>query len=89
MENKKPSFPLMLANIGESYTVVRIIGDEKTIKHLHNIGFYSGANIKIISKTNGGLMINLMDAKLALDSNICSKIYVSVLEQKNQIEMEK
>ncbi len=89
MENKKTSFPLLFAKSGETYQIERLLGDDKIKKHLHNIGFYSGALVKVLSKTKGGLMINLMDAKLALDSNICSKIYVSVLEQKNQIEMEK
>lgn len=89
MGTKKASFPLLFASIGQAYQIERLIGDDKIMKHLHDIGFYNGAVIKVLSKMEGGLLVNLLNTKLAIDSNICSKIYVSELEHKNVIEIEK
>lgn len=88
MEKNKPAFPLSFANIGQIYEISAVHGDEKVAKHLREIGFFSGAKIEIESKTNGGLMVKIGSTKLALDAEICRKIYVSKLTKTNEASME-
>lgn len=88
MERKKHSFPLSFANIGETYEIAGLHGDEKVSKHLREIGFFTGAKIEIESKTKGGLMVKIDKTKLALDFEICSKIYVNELTKTNEQDME-
>lgn len=62
MENKgeiyekknKPAFPLSFANIGQTYEISALHGDEKVTKHHRKIVFFGGAKIEVESKTNGG-----------------------------------
>lgn len=88
MERKTPSFPLSFANIGETYEIAGLHGDEKVAKHLREIGFFTGAKIEVESKTNGGLMVKIGKTKLALDFEICNKIYVSEPTKTNEQNME-
>lgn len=85
---KKSNFPLSFGNIGQTYEISALHGDDKTAKHLREIGFYSGAKITIESKTGGGLMIKIGETKLALDLGICNKIYISEPTKTNEQNME-
>lgn len=45
--------PLTLANVGEEYVVRKVGGLPETKKHLENLGFTPGGNVKIISTIGG------------------------------------
>lgn len=79
MSKNTSGFPLSFANVGETYEIAGIFGDEKAAKHLREIGFYNGATIEVESKTHGGTMVKIGDTKLALDAGICNRIYVKEL----------
>lgn len=89
MENRITGFPLAFADVGKSYKVEGIAGDEKVAKHLREIGFYCGATVSLELKTRMGLMIKVNETKLALDAGICSKIFVTELQKHMDMGMEK
>lgn len=89
MERRITGFPLSFADIGKSYKIEGVVGDEKTAKHLREIGFYSGAILGLESKTRTGLIIKIGETKLALDTGVCSKIYVTELQKNKDTGMER
>lgn len=89
MENRITGFPLVFGDVGKSYKIEGIAGDEKTAKHLREIGFFSGATVDLESKTRTGLMIKIGETKLALDAGVCSKIFVTELQKYKDAGMER
>ena len=69
--------PIALAPLNTNMTVVRILTDEKTKKHLASLGILVNSSISVISSVNGGVVIAVKDGRLALDRSIASKILVA------------
>ena len=89
MENRIAGFPLVFGDVGKRYKIEGIKEDEKTAKHLREIGFFYGAIVDIESKTRVGLMVKIGKTKLALDAGVCSKIFVSELQKYKNEGMER
>lgn len=68
--------PLKLAPLDEELTIQRISDNELIKKHLTNLGFVSGAVIKIIAKTNGNMIVNIKESRIAIDEQMAMKIFV-------------
>ena len=69
--------PLVVAPIGKSLTVKRILTDDKTKKHLESLGITIGSNLSIISASGGSVICLVKDGRLALDKNLATKIFVA------------
>ena len=67
---------LKLAPLDEELTIQRISGNELIKKHLTNLGFVSGAVIKIIAKTNGNMIVNIKESRIAINEQMAMKIFV-------------
>ena len=53
-----------------------ILLDDKTKKHLESLGITIDSEIKILECSGGSVIIAVKDGRLALDSNIATKIFV-------------
>lgn len=71
------SMPLVVAPIGRELRIVKIMTDEKTKKHLENLGITISSRISIISQSGGSTICLVKDGRLALDKNIATKILVA------------
>ena len=69
--------PLLLAPIGQEVKIVRIAADDKTRKHLSNLGILVDGSITVISASGGSAVCRVKEGRLALDRNIASRIYVA------------
>lgn len=69
--------PLMLAPVGETVIIVKLAGDEKTKKHLENLGLVAGGEVKVLSRTGGGVVVLVKESRLALDSDLAAHIRVA------------
>jgi ferrous iron transport protein A len=69
--------PITLAPINTDIRIVRILTDEKTKKHLEDLGININAIIKVLSSVNGGVVVAIKNGRLALDRSIASKILVA------------
>ncbi len=69
--------PLIVAPIGTELTVVRIMTDDKTKKHLENLGITITSKICVISQSGGSTICSVKDGRLALDRNLATKILVA------------
>ena len=69
--------PLMLAPTNRAVKIVKVVADEKTKKHLQNLGITLGAEITVFSSQGGSVICMVKSGKLALDRAIASHIFVA------------
>ncbi len=68
--------PLSYANVGEDNTIKRIGGSPEVKKHLENLGFVVGGNVKIITTLAGNVIVNVKEARVAISEEMARKIMV-------------
>ncbi|HBA94128.1 MAG TPA: ferrous iron transport protein A [Ruminococcaceae bacterium] len=68
--------PLKLANIDEKLTIQRISGNEELKKHLSDLGFVPGTDLKVVAKTNGNMIVNIKNARIAIGEQTAMKIFI-------------
>lgn len=68
--------PLSMIGEGETVTITRIGGKEETRRFLENLGFVVGAIVTVISKTGGNVIVNIKESRVAIGSDMASKIMV-------------
>lgn len=69
--------PLVLAPVGQKMKIVKIIADDKTKKHLANLGVMTQQNITVLSSSGGSAVCIVKDGRLALDRDLASRIFVA------------
>ena len=68
--------PITLASIGEDNIIKKIGGKPEVRKHLENLGFVVGGNVKIISQLGGNVIVNVKEARIAVSMEMAQKIMV-------------
>lgn len=68
--------PLALANVGEDNIIKKIGGKPEVKKHLENLGFVVGGNVRIISTLGGNVIVNVKEARVAISEEMARKIMV-------------
>ena len=69
--------PIVLAPNNRLLRIVRIAADEKTKKHLENLGITVNGEITVLSASGGSVVCKVKDGRIALDSDISTKIFVA------------
>ena len=67
--------PLTMAGIGETNTISRI-GNEETRRFLANLGFVAGAEVVVLSKIGGNVIVNVKDSRVAVNEDMARHIMV-------------
>ena len=69
--------PLTMMNPGELYAIKRIGGDDKTRRHLEDLGFVVGGKVTIVSATpDGNLIVNVLGTRIALNADLGRRIFL-------------
>ena len=68
--------PLCFADVGEDNTIKRIGGSPEVKKHLENLGFVVGGNVKVITALAGNVIVNVKEARVAISEEMARKIMV-------------
>lgn len=68
--------PLTLAAVGEDNTIKRIGGNPEVKKHLENLGFVVGGNVKIITTMGGNIIVNVKETRVGISQEMAQKIMV-------------
>lgn len=69
-----PAMPLSLARSGETVVVRRVRGDEGMRRHLGNLGFVDGAEVRVVSVGGGNVIVDIKGARLGLDARAARHI---------------
>ena len=68
--------PLILANVGEDNIIKKVGGNPEVKKHLENLGFVVGGNVKVISELGGNVIVNVKEARVAVSKEMAQNIMV-------------
>ena len=68
--------PLTLANDGEEAIIRHIGGSPDVKRHLEDLGFVAGENVRIISRIGGNVIVVVKETRLAIDQAMAAKIMV-------------
>ncbi len=69
--------PIILAPVNKELRVVRIAADDKTKKHLENLGINVNGKVVVLSSSGGSVVVIVKDGRIALDKNLSTKIFVA------------
>lgn len=69
--------PIVLAPTNTQLRIVRIAADEKLKKHLESLGITINGEITVLSTSGGSVVCRIKDGRVALDSNLSTKIFVA------------
>ena len=68
--------PLTLTNDGEEAIIRHIGGSPDVKRHLEDLGFVPGENVRIISRIGGNVIVVVKETRLAIDQALAAKIMV-------------
>ena len=68
--------PLSMVGAGEENTSQRIGGKEETRKFLETLGFGVGGKVTVVSQTEGNLIVNIKESRVAIGKDMANKIMV-------------
>ena len=68
--------PLTLTNDGEEAIIRHIGGSPDVKRHLEDLGFVVGENVRIISRIGGNVLGVVKETRLAIDQAMAAKIMV-------------
>ncbi len=69
--------PIVIAPTNTELRIVRVAADEKLKKHLESLGITVNGNITVLSSEGGSVVVKIKDGRIALDSDLSSKIFVA------------
>ena len=68
--------PLTFANVGEDLIIKRVGGKPEVKKHLENLGFVVGSNVKVINMLAGNVIVVVKEARIAISNEMAHYIMV-------------
>lgn len=68
--------PLVMADTGEVHTIKIIGGEGKKRQFLEGLGFVPGAEVVVLSKSVGNLIVGIKGTRIALDRQAALKILI-------------
>lgn len=68
--------PLTMASQGELNSIKSIHGKDETKRFLESLGFVIGSTVTVISEMGGNMIVNVKDARVAIDKAMASRIMV-------------
>lgn len=68
--------PLSLLHSGERAMIQKVSGSQEVRTHLKDMGFVSGCDVDVISSLGGNIIVTVKGTRVALGSDMASKIFV-------------
>ena len=68
--------PITMMKTGDIVTIQRISGSDAVRQHLGELGFVAGTEVKIVSNTNGNVIVLVKDSRVALDRSMAMRVIV-------------
>ena len=77
MSNLEVIMPIVIAPTDIELTIVKILADEKTKRHLESLGVVTNGKITVISSNGGNTICVVKGIRLAFNRETASKILVA------------
>lgn len=69
-------YPLTLAEVGQENIIRKVGGSPAVRTHLENLGFVTGGSVTVVARVAGNLIVNVKEARVAIDHEMAQKIMV-------------
>ncbi len=68
--------PLLFANLNEENIIKKVGGSPQIKHHLNNLGFVPGSSIRIVNRSNGNVIVNIKESRIAISEELAKKIMI-------------
>ena len=68
--------PLSMVPGGQEFLIKKISGKEEARRFLENLGFVAGAQVSLVSKISGNVIVQIKDSRVAISKEMAQKIIV-------------
>ena len=68
--------PLTMVGDGEEFLIKKISGKEEVRRFLENLGLVAGAQVSLVSKISGHVIVQIKDSRVAISKEMAQKIIV-------------
>ena len=68
--------PLTMSKAGDTVTIQKITGKDEVRQHLAELGFVVGETVTVVNEISGNLIIQVKEARIALDRTMATRIIV-------------
>ncbi len=68
--------PLTMARSGHTGAIKGITGKDDTKRYLESLGFIAGESITVVSEINGGMILSVKGARVALGKDMARRIII-------------
>ena len=68
--------PLCMAPRGDTAVVKKVGGNPEVRQHLEKLGFVPGSEVTVMNESNGSLIVNVMESRIAIGKDMAMKIMV-------------
>ena len=68
--------PLAMAEVGEMNIIRKISGRDDVRRHLAELGFVVGEEVRLVSRLGGNLILSVKDSRVALDESMALRIMI-------------
>ena len=68
--------PLTMVGDGEEFLIKKISGKEEVRRFLENHGLVAGAQVSLVSKISGNVIVQIKDSRVAISKEMAQKIIV-------------
>ena len=69
--------PLTMSKAGYTVTIQKIAGKDEVRQHLAELGFVVGETITVVNEISGNLIIQVKEARIALDKTLAMRVIVA------------
>ncbi len=67
---------LSMMNDNETNSIIKINGRDEQKRFLESLGFVEGAEVSVINKTGGYVIVSIKESRVAISSSVANKIIV-------------
>lgn len=78
--------PILIAPQKVDLTIIKVLVDEKTKKHLESLGIAINEVVRVISATSSSVILLIKETRLALDKSVATKIFVKEVHNGKEIK---
>lgn len=67
---------LSMMDYGDKKNITKVTGKEDTRRFLESLGFVEGAEVSVVNRINGNVIVNIKDSRVAISNSVANKIIV-------------
>lgn len=68
--------PLSMLEEGNKGKIIKVGGLEETRQFLEKLGFVAGADVEVVSKMSGNVIVNVKGSRVAIGKEMANKIMI-------------